>query len=85
MGIGKPIAIVRSAGSVLSAAIQTQLEKLGNIEIVSAEEIKERGIIFNQPEPIEYNAPIPLEQSAYFVPPMTRRERRAQKRKEAKG
>jgi len=77
------IAIVCAEANVLSAAIQNQLGKYGQqgIEIVTPEQAMERGITFNEPEPIVFTAPAKLEYPTEFNRPLTRRERRALKRK----
>lgn len=87
MARGKTILI--AGGSDMSAAISLQLKKLGDVEIVTPDQAKERGIeplgLSFQQRIEDFISTKPLEITITdFNPPMTRRERRKQEREKKK-
>lgn len=75
--------IIIVGSSPISAQISQSL-KDHSVEVWSPEQAKERGVRFNEPEPIQYIAPKIFDFPNHLTNPLTRKERRKQERDKRK-
>lgn len=74
--------IIVDAGDLSEITMHKLADLKYNVEVISAEEAKQRGYTFNQSIPIPLHALPPL--TKIYTPPLSRKQRRAAERKEKK-